>query len=459
VELVGRSAADLAAAVRTGEVSALAVVRAHIDQLAAVEHRLGAFVSTRRRRALEEAEELDARGDRDRLPLAGVPVAIKDVVDVAGEPTRYGSLATSSEPAEVDAPVVAALRAAGAIVIGKTRCPELEIWGTSEDAAGTTLSPWDPTRSAGGSSGGSAAAVSAGIVPLALGADGMGSLRIPAAACGVVAIRPGAPHAPQEVAGEHHWFGMSRFGPLATTVADAALAMDVLAGTTHLREVRLPADSLRVAVSWRSPAPGVVVSATWREAALEAGRLLHHVGHEVIHHDPAYDRATVQAAVGRWTLGPSTDVARLGLDPDLLQPRTRAHIAAGERFGKVSPVREEQAARWQERLAPFFAEHDVLITPAFARTQPAADAWHTKPWTANIAANLSAYPFLVAWNLADVPAAVVPLWQDGGRPLAVQIIAPAGGEALVLSVAAQLEAMVPWRRHAPGWGVEDARAG
>jgi amidase len=458
-ELVGRPATELAALVRSGEVAAVEVVRAHIEQLAAVEHRLGAFVATRRRHALEEAEELDARSDRDSLPLAGVPVAVKDVVDVKGEPTRYGSEATSAEPADEDAPVVAALRAAGAIVIGKTRCPELEIWGTSEDAGGSTVSPWDPTRTAGGSSGGSAAAVSAGIVPIALGSDGFGSLRVPAAACGTVGIRPGAPHAPQVVDGEHHWFGMSRFGPIATTVADAALALDVIAGTTHLRDVRPVDDGLRVAVSWRSPAPGVVVSSSWREAALEAGRLLNHAGHEVMHDDPPYDRATVQAAIGRWTAGPGAEVAARGLDLDRLQPRTRAHVAAGERFAKVSPIREEQVERWRDRLAPFFAEHDILITPAFARPQPAADAWNTKPWTANMAANFSAYPFLGAWNLADLPAIVVPLWQDGGRPLSVQVVASAGREDLVLSVAALLEAMVPWRRHAPGWGVDGASTG
>ena len=455
VEFVGRPATELAATVRSGEVTAVEVVRAHLDHLAAIEHRLGAFVSTRRRQALDEAEAIDGRADREGSPLAGVPVAIKDVVDVAGEPTRYGSRATSTEPAEADHPIVAALRAAGAIVVGKTRCPELEAWGTSDDADGIAVSPWDPTRSAGGSSGGSAAAVSAGIVPIALAADGMGSVRVPAGACGVVGIKPGSPHAPQEVGGSPHWFGMGRFGPIATTVADAALMLDVMAGTSHLRDIRPLGDGLKVAVSWRSPAPGVVVASAWREAALEAGRLLHHAGHEVMHDDPPYDRSTVQAAVARWTQGVSADVAAMGLDPDLLQPRTRAQAAAGDRLARVSPVRDEDAQRWRERVAPFFEEHDVLITPTFARAQPAAGEWHTRPWAANFASNLSAYPFAAAWNLADVPSIVVPLWEDGGRPLSVQVVAAAGREELVLSVAAELERLVPWRRHAPGWGVAD----
>lgn len=455
MQLVGRSATELSAAVRAGETTATEVVRAHLDHLAEVEHRLGAFVSTRRRAALDEAATVDARQDRFALPLAGVPIAIKDVVDVSGEPTRYGSRATSSDPAMHDAPVIKRLRAAGAVVIGKTRCPELSLWGTTDDLDGTTVSPWDPTRTAGGSSGGSGAAVGAGIVPLALATDGMGSIRIPAAACGAVGIKPGAGIADVELGGRPHWFGMSRFGPIATTVADAALALDVIAGTERLRDVVPVEEALRVAVSWRPGAPGVVVTSAWREAALEAGRLLNHAGHTVSHEDPPYDRQVTQAVIARWTQGAGADVAALGLDLEELQSRTRAHVGAGERLTKVAAVREEDAIRWRDRVEPFFAEFDVLITPAFARTQPAASAWHTKPWAANIAANLSSYPFFAPWNLADHPAAVIPLWQDGGRPLSVQIVAARGREDLVLGVAGQLEALVPWTRHAPGWGVPE----
>ncbi len=455
MEPVGRAATDLAAAVRSGAISAVEVVRAHLDHLAAVEHRLGAFVSTRRVAALAEAAAIDARADRDDLPLAGVPLAVKDIVDVAGESTRHGSRATSTARATTDSIEVARLREAGAIVLGKTRCPELSLWGTSDDVDGTTVSPWDPTRSAGGSSGGSAAAVAAGVVPIALASDGLGSVRIPAAACGAIGIRPGRPHAPEMVAGQHHWFGMSRFGPIATTVADTALALDVIAGTTSLRAVEAEPGPLRIAVSWRPPAPGVVVTAPWREAALEAGRLLNHAGHTVVHADPPYERATVQAAIARWTQGASADVTALDLDLDELQPRTRAHVAAGERLARALPVRDDEAVRWHDRVAPFLHDHDVLVTPTFARAQPLAQPWHQRPWAANIAANLSAYPFTAAWNLADVPALVLPLWQDGGRPLSVQLVAARGREPLLLGLAAQLQALVGATRHAPGWGVPE----
>jgi amidase len=453
MQLVGQSATRLAEAVRNGEVTAVEVVRAHLDHLAAVEHRLGAFVSVRRRAALEEAEAIDAREDRDALPLAGVPTAVKDNLDVAGEPTRHGSAATSDEPAEHDDEVVRLLREAGAIVIGKTRCSELSAWGATDGPGGIAVSPWDPTRSAGGSSGGSGAAVAAGVVPLALGTDGMGSVRIPAAANGILGMRPGAGMAPLLVDGEHQWYGMIRYGPLATTVEDLALAMDIIAGTDHLRSPIEVPSMLRVAVSFKPPAPGVVVNSAWREAALEAGRLLNHAGHDVHRADPPYDPSSMQAILARWTQGVAHDVERMGLEREQLQARTRSHISRGEQFARVRPVDDEDALNWRVRLAPFFDEHDLLITPTFARTQLAASEWHTKTWVANVAANLSAYPFTFNWNLADLPAVAVPLWHDGGRPLSVQIIGGEGREDLVLAVAHLLETMVPWARHAPGWEV------
>lgn len=455
MQLLGRPATELADAVRAGRATAVEVVTAHLDHLDAVDGRLGAYVRVRGDDALEEAAEVDARSDRGELPLAGVPVAIKDVADVAGEATRHGSVATPGRPVEVDDEVVARLRAAGAVVVGKTRCPELALWGTSDDVAGAAVSPWDATRTAGGSSGGSAAAVSAGTVPIALASDGLGSIRIPAAATGCVGIKPGAGRAPViGPDGEHHWFGMSRYGPIATTVADAALMLDVLSGTDDLRTVRRPTDErLRVAVSVASPAPGVRVAPAWWEVAAEAGRLLRHAGHRVARVDPPYDPASLQAVTDRWTQGAAAEVDARGLDPDLLQPRTRTHAGAGRRLQRFSPVRAEQAKRWRDRVAPLLAANDVLVTPTFARSQPAADPWHRRGWGANVLANLSAYPFTGPWNLADVPAVAVPLGHDHGRPASVQIVAAPGREDLVLSVAAELEAMVGRARHAPGWGM------
>jgi amidase len=125
----------------------------------------------------------------------------------------------------------------------------------------------------------------------------------------------------------------------------------------------------------------------------------------------------------------------------------------GERLLAAMPVEAAQAQRWRDRVLPFLTDHDVLLQPTFARAQPKAETWHHRPWMANVLTNLNSYPFTAAWNLADVPAAVVPLWSDHGRPLSVQVVAAPGREDLVLSVAAQLEAYAPWTRHAPGWGI------
>lgn len=451
--LVGQTAITLSEQVRAGRVGARQVVEEHLDHLEAVDGKLGAFVLVRREAALREAEAVDLREDRFALPLAGVPVAIKDVVDVAGEPTRHGSRATSPEPARRDHEVVKLLKQAGAVVIGKTRCPELAIWGTSDDPDGIAVNPWDPTRTAGGSSGGSSAAVAAGVVPIALASDGMGSVRIPAAATGVVGIKPGAGHLPVIEDGEHHWFGMSRFGPLATTVEDLALAFDVMAGTTEHRDPALDLRRLEVAVSWRSPAASLPVGRAWQEAAVEAGRVLRHLGHHLTHADPPYEQAAANAAVARYLQGPARDVEAMELDVDRLQPRTRGHLAVGKRMAGRMPIEAEQAERWRERLRPFLEEHDVLVTPMFARTPPRAIRWHERSWQGNSAVNWIAYPFTGIWNLADVPAAAVPLGVHHGRPTAVQVVARQGREDLVLAVARQLETTVGWTRHAPGWHV------
>lgn len=452
--MLGRTARDIAAAVQAGYVTATAVARAHLDHLDAVEPRLQAYTRVLHQEALADAARTDSRPDRAELPLAGVPVAVKDIVDVAGHPAAHGSRALPARTATRDHPLVAALRTAGATVIGKTRCSELSIWGTSDDTAGTTVSPWAPERSAGGSSGGSGAAVAAGTVALALASDGLGSVRIPAAANGVVGIRPGADLLPATMGdGSPHWFGMTRFGPIATTVEDTALALSVLTGRDYA-PVTPPDRPLRVGVSWRAPAP-VPVAAPIARALVDVGWSLHRAGHRVRRAEVPYDLPTTGAVLARWTQGAAGDVADLAADPSLLQRRSRVHAGLGRVMARVWPVRPEQARRWRERVEPLLTEHDVLLTPVLARTPPAATAWHRRGWAANIVSNFASYPFPSVWNLADVPAISVPVGTTEGRPMAVQVIAGPGREAVVLSVARQLESLAPWRRHPRGWGLVD----
>ena len=453
--MLGGTARDIAQAVQAGYVTATAVARAHLDHLAAVEPRLQAYSRVLRTEALTDAARTDAHADRASLPLAGVPVAVKDIVDVAGQPAMHGSRALPERPAVEDDPLVAALRQAGASVLGKTRCPELSIWGTSDDPDGTTVSPWAQGRTAGGSSGGSGAAVAAGTVALALASDGLGSVRIPAAASGVVGIRPGADLLPATMRnGDPHWFGMTRYGPIATTVADAALALSVLTGRPEFARVAPVERPLRVAVSWRPPAP-IPVAESISRSMIDAGWLLHSRGHRVRRAEVPYDLSTTAAVLARWTQGAARDVADLDADPRLLQRRTRVHAGVGRALARLWPVREEQAQRWRSKIGPLLNDHDVLLTPVMARPQPEAIVWHQRGWLANLTSNFLAYPFPSAWNLADVPAISVPIGTREGQPMAVQVVAGPGKEALVLSVAAQLEELAPWRRHPQGWGLPD----
>src|SRR5438105_9475070 len=185
------NAMELGELVRRGTVSPVDVAEAHLAWIEAIDPKFNAFQEVLSARVLEQARGLQQRPDLAELPLAAVPVAVKDNIDVAGAATLQGSKATSSEPALNDDELVRRLRAAGALIIGKTRMPELAVWPLTEpEAFGPTRNPWNPNRSAGGSSGGSAVAVATGMAPLGLGSDGGGSLRVPAACCGVIGFKP-----------------------------------------------------------------------------------------------------------------------------------------------------------------------------------------------------------------------------------------------------------------------------
>ncbi|MFE7957086.1 MULTISPECIES: amidase [unclassified Streptomyces] len=441
---VGLSAAEIAAAVREKRATPREVVAEHLARIERLDGRIGAFRTVRARAALAEAEEVGARGDLGDLPLAGVPVAVKDNLAVRGESTRVGSAATPDTPAGDDHVTVARLRAAGAVVVGLTNVPELCVFGTTEGVHGTSRNPWDTSRTAGGSSGGSAAAVAAGFVPVALGNDGMGSLRIPAANCGLVTIKPGHGLVPAGI-GEGDWFGMAENGPLATTVEDVRLTLSVLAGPDA---VRPPAPGTRrIAVSLRSPLAGVAVSAPYASAVRAAAGLLARAGHTVRRAEPPYPLSLGVTALTHWTAGTAVDAA--GLDARLLARRTRVHATVGRRF--VHTARDGRGReRLRARMEPFFARYDVLLTPALARRSPAAAPWHERSWLRNIAANTAYSPFTPPWNLTGWPAATVPLGTlPSGAPCAVQLVGRPGTEAELLELAEQLERLRPWRRTAP----------
>ncbi|MFN2559978.1 MAG: amidase [Jatrophihabitans sp.] len=440
------TAAQIANAVRTGELTARQAVEDTLARIEASDSRVGAYQEVRVFAALREADAVDARPDRAALPLAGVPIAIKDNIPVAGEPMRGGSAASDPEPQPRDHEVVRRLRNAGAVVVGLTRVPELWIFATTDSSFGITRNPWNPDHTPGGSSGGSAAAVASGTVPVAHGNDGMGSIRIPAACCGLVGIKPGLGVVPSDL-GNGSWFDMAENGPLATTVEDAALFLSVLADRPSLATVT-PPDALRIAVSERIPMAGLRLDRRWAAATRETADLLRASGHAVVDADPGYGQTLVRSGILRWTAGTELD-ARLLADRSRVAVRTRRHAAVGRAALRLGFPKANGRRNWQRKAEQFFAGHDVLLTPALAQFPPRAKAWSERGWLVNILSNAWYAPFAAPWNLAGWPAMTVPAGlAPNGMPLAVQLVGRPGTESVLLGLAAQLEQLRPWPRFA-----------
>ncbi|ROS42081.1 amidase family protein [Amycolatopsis thermoflava] len=429
------TAKALAEAVRAGTVDPVRETKRVIAGIEAADRVVGAFRRVRADEAVAEAAALRSRADLGELPLAGVPVAVKDVAGIAGETVTNGT--ATARPAGSDHFVVRRLREAGAVVVGITRVPELCIWPMTDSPEAVTRNPWAPEYTAGGSSGGSAAAVAAGLVPVAHGTDGLGSIRLPAAMCGLVGIKPGA-----DVLAEEGWFGMSAHGSLATTVADAALLLSVLAGRPEFAEVREPG-RLRIAVSTevpltRAPVPRPLTAAVERVADLLAAS-----GHCVSRARPRYGVEPVAGILERWFAGPAEQASEV--DFDALQPRTQRHVRIGRAVRRL--VTPGTARRWTARAAEFFTGQDVLITPTLATMPPKAAAWHARSCLANALPSVALAGFTGLWNLSGYPAISVPAGRTpNGLPIGVQLVTRPGGESRLLALAAQLEALNPWPR-------------
>ncbi len=444
------SAIDTAAAVREGRTTAVVAVAESLARIEARDPAVNAFQVVRRHKSLAEAAVVDSDPARGTLQLAGVPIAIKDNVPVAGEPMRVGSAATSDAPQAQDHPVVARIRAAGAVVVGLTKVPELCVFGATDSVYGITRNPWAPSRTSGGSSGGSAAAVAAGMVPVAHGNDGMGSVRIPAACCGLVGIKPGAGVVPVQL-GATDWYGLSENGALGTTVADVALLLSVMAAAPALADVHEPERPLRFAASITSPVQGVAVDRDHARAAFATAGLLMRAGHTAERVTLPAPQTAAIAGLVRWFAGTAADADLL--DDAQLEPRIRQHAAIGRRV-RTSPLfREEWREGWKQAAAQFFAQYDVLITPTLATPPIEAKAWGQGTWAASMRANIQYAPFAAPWNIAGFPAMAVPagVHPTAGTPLSVQLVSAPGREHLLLGVAALLERLRPWRRIAPGY--------
>ncbi|HTZ43116.1 MAG TPA: amidase family protein [Jatrophihabitans sp.] len=444
------TAAETAEAVRTGARSAPELLEQALHRIATHDGDLRAFRTVRADQARAEAERVHAHPDRARLPLAGIPLAVKDNVPVAGEYLGNGTLAGDRTPQQADHEVVARLRRAGAVVVGLTNVPELCVFGATDSAAtGITRNPWDLDRSPGGSSGGSAAAVAGGLVPAAHGNDGMGSIRIPAACTGLVGIKPGLGTVPSQL-GNGSWFDMAENGPLATTVEDCALLLSVMAERPELAGPRDLDSRPRIGISVKAPLPGLPVDREYAGAALRAGDLLASAGFPVEHAELHYPTMAGPAALARWFAGAERDASTL--DRSRLDGPVAMHARLGRLIRAAGGPRPGGRTAWQQAARRYFAQVDVLITPTLAQLPLPAHAWHTRSWAANVLASIRYAPFAAAWNLAGWPAMAVPAGvHPSGLPLSVQLVGPPGGEATLLAVARHLERLNPWPRVAPAY--------
>jgi len=457
-------AADLAFAglarqaelVASGEVSPSELVELSLERIGRLDPRLNAFRIVFAERARTEAQQAEARrGAGDRRPLLGVPVAVKDDMDVAGEITAQGTGAVD-RTAPADSDIVRRLREAGAIVIGKTNVPELTMWPFTESATwGVTRNPWDLTRTPGGSSGGSGAAVAAGLVAAATASDGLGSIRIPAACNGLFGLKPQYRRVSTGPKGDEAWHGIVHYGTLTRSVADTALFLDVVAERPSWRTFAEAAQrapgQLRVAVSTRVPPPLMApLDARVREAVEETAQLLRGLGHTVIERDPDYDAAALARGLARYFRGILDDAQRTD-HPERLERRSKAMARIGRLIpGSVLARSLSETGALTERLGRLWDDVDVLLTPALASLPIPVGAYEGRGalWTFNGAGRF--VPHLGLWNMTGQPAASVPAgFTPEGVPLAVQLVARSGDEATLLSLAAQMEAERPWADRRP----------
>ncbi len=443
--LTSSSALEIAALVRRREASAHDVALAHLARIEALDPGLGAFQTFDRALALADARAVDADASRRDGPLAGVPVAVKDNVDVRWLPTRHGSAATAERPAGSDDELVRRLRAAGCVVLGKTRMPELAIWPFTESAAfGVTRNPWSRERTAGGSSGGSAVAVATRMAALALGSDGGGSIRIPAACCGIFGIKPSPGLVPLAGGAQSHWLGLSAFGPLARTVEDAAVMLDVLAGRPPRRGLSRP-PRLRIAVSVRGTVPGTRIDPEITAAVVETVRRLREAGHSTTDADPPYPPDGGLRFSRRWLAGIAEDAENL--DPARLERRTRSMARAGRlvrRLGLAAPVDREPLC---VRMRAWFQDRDLLLMPALSALPVRHHRWNGG-WI-RTTVGVAGWIQTAVWNLVGFPAATVPVALSKGRlPIAVQVVAPPGAEDTILAAAGQISELARFPRWA-----------
>ncbi len=480
-DLMFRSAIDLAAMVRAGEISARELVQISLERIEELNPELNAFVQIDGERALATAEAI---GPDDERPFAGVPIAIKNNRAVSGLRLTNGCALMSEYVADHDHNVTRRLRDAGFVIVGSTTLPEYGILPVSEARIfGPTRNPWDLGRTPGGSSGGAAAAVAAGMVPVAHGNDGGGSIRIPAACCGLVGLKPARGRislAP--VLGDSP---IEIDGVLTRTVSDTAAILDVLSGyepgdatwapppsepfaaaagrapTTALGDGRASRPgSLRIAATTLPPIADAIVDPICVRAVDEAIELLRSLGHEVVQVEPPWQVEGLAELFGAvFCIYISLAIAASGMiaghEPTAadVEPMSWAIYSMTQGLNSVQGLGAAvQLQAFARRLTEFLEPYDMLLTPALAeRPLPLGtlDTGVPDPMSTFTRSGIFT-PFTPVFNAAGQPGISLPLYEgEDGLPLAVQLVGRPAGEGALLALASQLEEAVPWAARRP----------
>jgi amidase len=463
---------ELAAAVRGRELSPVEITAHYLGRIERLNADVGAFYTVTAELARDQAGEAEkaVAGASDPAalpPLTGIPIPAKDLNMVAGVRQTLGSLVYEDYVPDASDHVSTALRAAGAVMPGKTATPEFGLPCYTETAIGPPArTPWDLSRSAGGSSGGAGAAVAAGLAPAAQGSDGGGSIRIPSSVCGLFGIKPTrgriskAPLVPD-------LFGLSTDGPLARTVADAALLLDVMTGNrdgdmytlppldgeTFLDHASREPGRLRIGRTKVNAVEGAEVHPDCAAAYEDASGLLASLGHEVVDMQPPFTAETVPAFEKLWyTMATLTPVSPDR--EDRLLPLTRYLRDRGKELRAPDLIFAQAYLQLVVRGAwKILNEYDVVLTPTLA-LPPAPVGWFDEVAPAeNFERQKRFTPFAAMYNITGQPAVNLPLyWTGAGLPIGVMLAGPMGGEGMLISLSAQLEAARPWKdNHSPLW--------
>jgi amidase len=454
-------AARIAEMVRAKEVSPSDLVDLYLERIERIDPKLNAYrvvLPERARADAKRAEERLAAGEQ--APLLGVPVAIKDNVDYAGEVTTHGT-AAYGEPAREDALIVRRLRESGAVILGKTNLPELAIYGFTESPTwGDTRNPWDPSRTPGGSSGGSGVATAAGMCAIAHATDGAGSIRWPAAYCGLFGLKPQRNRVSLWPDREH-WYGLSVSGCVSRSVMDTALYLDTMSGPEKgdfdapppLRRplteaARSAPGKLRIACTAKTMLP-VPKATEVLHAHEETIALLRSLGHEVTDAAPNFGRLATDF-YALYFRGIRDEALTLP-HPERLSDQSKGFVRLGRLFSdrRLAKVRDRMPAT-SARIQELWRDHDLLLTPATAQLPVQVGHWRGHGALRAINGMSRVYPYGGAWNYSGQPAAVIPAgFTDSGLPRSVMLIARPNDEDTLVSVAAQLEAERPWADRRP----------